>query len=132
MPITKPHNYSDKTTAWTTDFLRRRAAELAPLVTKALIEEHRRDPRGAQTPHSHELKLILDFIHNQPTDGKSFVYAAHPNAAYRVGVMHGRDAAPSVDSNVTYDNEREAVHAVFLQRLEKFGLLAKDETRDRK
>ena len=123
MPITNPRLYPDKSVAWTADFLRRRALELAPLVTSALLEEHREDPRGEQTPHSYVLKQVLDFIHNQPTDGKSFAYAERPYAKYRVGIMRSRDATPSIDETTHYDTEREAIHAVFLERLKTLGLL---------
>ena len=122
MPITDPRHYSDKTVAWTADFLRRRVAELAPLITNALLEEHKNDPRGMHTPHSHELKQILDFIHNQPTTGKSFIYAARPYAEYRSGVMLGRGVTPTIDETTKYGSEREAVHAVFLARLKTLGL----------
>ena len=123
MPITNPRNYPDKTVAWTAEFLRRRAAELAPLITSALIEEHKNDPRGTYTPHSYKLKQVLDFIHNQPTDGKSFAYAAQPYVEYRFGVMRGRDVAPSIDDTTNYTSEHDAVHAVFIDRLKTLGLL---------
>ena len=131
MPIVDPRRYRDKTAVWTTDFLRRRAAELAPLVDAALLEEHRTDPRGQHTPHSAALKQVLDFIHNQPTDGKSFAYAATPYADYCVGVMHAREQAPSFPDETRYDSEREAVHAVFLERLRRFGLLPAATAGDR-
>ena len=126
MPITNPRHYPDKSVAWTADFQRRRALELAPLVTAALLEEHRTDPRGEQTPHSYALKQVLDFIHNQPTDGKSFAYAARPYAEYRVGVMRARGLAPSIDETTHYASEREAIHAVFIERLNTLGLLPSD------
>ncbi len=126
MPITNPRLYPDKSVTWTADFLRRRALELAPLVTSALLEEHRCDPRGEQSPHSYELKQVLDFIHNQPTDGKSFVYAQRPHVEYRVGVMRGRGLTPSIDETTHYDTERDAIHAVFLDRLKTLGLLPSD------
>ena len=74
---------------------------------------------------------VLDFIHNQPTDGKSFAYAARPYADYCVGVMHAREQPPSFPDETRYDNEREAVHAVFLERLRRFGLLPTTTTEDR-
>ncbi|MFT4583743.1 MAG: hypothetical protein ACI915_001842 [Gammaproteobacteria bacterium] len=128
MPITNPRHYSDKTVAWTAEFLRRRALELAPLITSALLEEHAKDPRGTYTPHSYELKQVLDFIHNQPTDGKSFAYAVLPYAQYRLGIMRGRDVAPSIDDTTNYTSEHEAVHAVFLERLKTLGLLPSERS----
>ncbi len=126
MPITNPQHYPDKTAAWTADFQRRRALELAPLISASLLEEHRSDPRGEHTPHSYALKQVLDFIHNQPTDGKSFAYAARPYAAYQIGVMRARGVAPSIDETTQYASEREAIHAVFLERLQTLGLLPSD------
>ncbi|MEQ8660044.1 MAG: hypothetical protein RLW62_04445 [Gammaproteobacteria bacterium] len=123
MPIVDPLRYRDKTVAWWEFFLRRRAAELAPLVTAEVLAEHLADPRGERQPHSHALRQGLDFIHNQPTDGKSFAYAATPYAEYRLGVMHARGDAPTIVADPTYASEREAVHAVFLERLHRLGLL---------
>jgi len=62
-------------------------------------------------------------IHNQPTDGKSFAYAAQPYVEYRFGVMRGRDVAPSIDDTTNYTSEHDAVHAVFIDRLKTLGLL---------
>ncbi|MGR8920879.1 MAG: hypothetical protein ACU85V_14790 [Gammaproteobacteria bacterium] len=127
MPVRNPGGYPDKSLEWTQRFLRRRAAELAPLVDDALLEEHRADPRGEQQRHSHALKQILDFIHNQPADGKSFAYAAKPNEEYRVGIMHERGREPTILDDVVYASEREAVHAVFLERLRRLGLLLAED-----
>ncbi|MEQ8233610.1 MAG: hypothetical protein RLW61_20370 [Gammaproteobacteria bacterium] len=124
MPVVDPLCYRDKTVAWWEDFLRRRAAELAPLVTPAVLAEHLADPRGARQPHSQALRELLDFIHNQPTDGKSFAYAARPYAEYRLSVMHGRGSPPTIVAEAAYATEREAVHAVFLERLQRLGLLS--------
>jgi hypothetical protein len=124
MPLTKPGSYHDKTIGWTTFFHRQRVRELAPLVDAALLAEHQRDPRGGEIPHSHALKQILDFIHNQPTDGKSFAYAATPYADYQLGIMHQRGTAPTIFDSPHYTTEREAVHAVFVERLRALGLLS--------
>lgn len=123
MPVIDPARYRDKTAAWSEFFLRQRAAELAPLVTTDVLAEHLADPRGARQPHSHALRQILDFIHNQPTDGKSFAYAATPYAEYKLGMMHARGTVPTIDDDETFASEREAVHAVFLERLRRLGLL---------
>ncbi|MGE0485228.1 MAG: hypothetical protein AB7Q81_13895 [Gammaproteobacteria bacterium] len=123
MPVTDPRRYCDKTIAWSAFFLHQRAAELAPLVTAEVLAEHLADPRGALGPHSHALRQILDFIHNQPTDGKSFAYAAVPYAEYKLGVMGARGTAPTIVDDETWASEREAVHAVFLERLRRLGLL---------
>ena len=128
MPVVDPLRYRDKTVAWWEFFLRQRAAELAPLVTPEVLAEHLADPRGANRPHSHALRQVLDFIHNQPTDGKSFAYMVKPYTDYRLGVMQARGTAPTIEDDVAYASEREAVHAVFLERLRRLGLLTADST----
>ena len=128
MPVVDPLRYRDKTVAWWEFFLRQRAAELAPLVTPEVLAEHLADPRGVNQPQSHALRQVLDFIHNQPTDGKSFAYAVTPYADYRLGVMQARGEEPVIVDEVAYASEREAVHAVFLERLRRLGLLPADQT----
>jgi hypothetical protein len=123
MPVIDPRRYRDKTVAWSEFFLRQRAVELAPLVTPAVLAEHLADPRGARRAHSHALRQLLDFIHNQPTDGKSFAYAAVPYAEYKLGVMGAHGTPPTIADDEVHASEREAVHAVLLERLQRLGLL---------
>lgn len=123
MPLRHPHDYRDKTADWQDFFAARRRAALKPLVTPALLAEHAEDPRGADTPHSPALQDVLNYLHNQPTAGKSFAYAERPYARYRLGHMQGRGQPPVLSDGPLHASEREAVHAVFLARLVALGLL---------
>lgn len=123
MPIRNPNDYRDKTADWLALFAEKRRAALAPLVTPALLREHEEDPRGGDTPHGFALQDVLNHVHNMPTDGKSFAYAEVPYQRYRLGVMHARGAAPTFPDDRVFTSEREAVHAVFLDRLKTLGLM---------
>ncbi len=127
MALRNPGDYRDKTADWMAFFARQRRAALRPLVTPALLAEHEEDPRGGETPHSHELQDVLNYVHNLPTDGKSFAYAEQPYARYRVGILAARGEAPQFPAGPSYASEREAVHAVFLERLRSLGLLDGEE-----
>lgn len=127
MPLRNPSDYRDKTADWLALFAHKRREALRPLVTPALLREHEEDPRGAITPHSFALQDVLNYVHNMPTDGKSFVYAEVPGERYRVGVMQARGSAPRFADERVYASEGEAVHAVFLARLRALGLLTGTE-----
>ena len=126
MPLKDPGDYRDRTADWLQFFAETRRRELAPLITPALIAEHAEDPRGEDTPHSHALQDVLNYLHYMPVDGKSFAYAETPYKAYKLGVMRARGNAPSLADPRTFTSEREAVHAVFMQRLSQMGLLSDD------
>lgn len=129
MPIENPANYIDKTGDWMSFFQNVRRRELSAIVTPEIINEHRDDPRGQETRHSEELQQILNHIHNMPIDGKSFVYVESPNEVYKIGLMHARGVPPTIFQEQSYCTEREAVHAVFLQRIEQFGIVPSREDR---
>ncbi len=124
MPVSNPNDYRDKTADFMDFFARTRQRALAPLVDAALIAEHREDPRGGDTPHSHALQDVLNHLHYMPTDGKSFAYAEQPYRQYRLGVLRARGTPPVIFDDRSYASEREAVHAVFMARLAKLGLIA--------
>lgn len=127
MPLKEPTRYRDKTMDWMAFFAEARASALRPLITRELLAEHAEDPRGEDTPHSQALQAVLNYLHNMPTDGKSFAYAELPYQRYRVGVMQARGMSPVFQEDRVYASEREAVHAVFLQRLKAHGLLDSGE-----
>jgi branched-chain amino acid transport system permease protein len=123
MPVRNPNDYRDKTADFMDFFNRARVRELAPLVDTALLVEHAEDPRGGDTPHSAALQDVLNHLHYMPTDGKSFAYAEVPYQRYRLGILRARGTPPSILEDRVFASEREAVHAVFLQRLTQMGLL---------
>ncbi len=92
------------------------------------MDEHAQDPRGGESPHSFDLQDVLNYVHNMPTDGKSFAYAEVPYQRYRLGIMSVRGAAPRFPPDErAFASEREAVHAVFLERLHALGLVGSEE-----
>jgi len=125
MPLSDPHRYRDKTADRMAWFMRTRQRELRPLITPELIAEHMRDPSGATTHHSTQLQEVLNLLRSAPTTGKPFAYIEVPYKRYRIGRMRGRGHAPDIARGPVYDNERAAIHAVFLARLDWLGLLPK-------
>ena len=123
MPLRNPAEFRDKTLDFMAFFADARRHELKPLITPALLAEHAEDPRGDQSPHSTALQDVLNYLHGLPTDGKSFAYAEVPYARYRLGILRGRGKAADLSDPRVFATEREAVHAVFLQRLVALGLL---------
>lgn len=129
MPLHNPNGYADKTADFMAFFAESKRRELRPLVTPELLAEHAEDPRGDRSPHSAALQDILNYLHALPIDGKSFAYAEVPYQRYRLGLLRGRGNAPSLDDPRVFATEREAVHAVFLQRLVALGLLDAEAAR---
>lgn len=127
MPLRNPNDYRDKTADWLALFADKRRQALAPLITPALLQEHAQDPRGGEAPHGFELQDVLNYVHNMPTDGKSFAYAEVPYQRYRLGIMSARGIAPHFADERVFASEREAVHAVFLERLRTLGLIGAEE-----
>lgn len=127
MPLRNPNDYRDKTADWLALFAEKRRQALATRVTPALLREHAEDPRGGDTPHGFDLQDVLNYVHGMPIDGKPFAYAEVPYRRYRLGVMHARGAAPTFPDERVFDSEREAVHAVFLERLRALGLVTDAE-----
>ena len=124
MPLKDPASYRDKSADWMSFFLQARRRELAGLITPELLREHHEDPRGIKSRHSPALQDVLNFLHNQPTDGKSFVYVAVPYRKYCLGTLRVRGAPPTIMANREYGDEREAIHALFVYRLSSLGLIA--------
>ncbi len=129
MPITNPQQCRDKTADWMSFFAEKRRAQLAELVNDHLIEEHRLRPRGsAAKPHSRELQEVLNYMRHAPAVGKSFAYAVEPYKKYVVGVMTARGLPAEISEQSVYETEDEAVHAVFLERLETLGIYSTAKT----
>ena len=127
MPIRDPGKYRDKTTDWIEFYNRVRQRELNTLVTDLLIAEHHDDPRGIYKRHGYALQDILNHMHGLPIDGKTFVFAAVPYKEYRIGILRSRGVAPVILRDLAFTTENEAVHAVFLQRLDSLGLFTAND-----
>ncbi len=122
MPLTDPRRYRDRTADWMAWFSAARRARLRSLVTPELIAEHAADPAGYGTRHGAALQEVLVALRSAPTVGKPFAWIEVPYRRYRLGTLQGRGTAPVIDRRTLYRSEAEAIHAVFLARLEWLGL----------
>jgi hypothetical protein len=122
MSITQPSEEHNGGEQWMEYFRRRRIAQLAEMVTPAVLEEFRADPHGAKG-RTKALAYLLNFMRMQPLEDRVFAYAEVPFEAYRLGSMHAeRGVAPEIDTSETYASEDEAIYAVFVRRLELLGI----------
>jgi hypothetical protein len=119
MPIATPAECRDHAADWIDYFYRRRGAEIAAMIDDDLVAEHERNPLQAEGHHSTTLHLVLNYFRNAPIIGKEFVYAVRPYEEYKVGVVTGRGEPAAMLDDRTFATEEEAVHAVFLRRVEK-------------
>jgi len=120
MPVSDPNSYHDPRSDWLAWFRAQRVAALRPLVTPALIEEHRSNPRG---PHGAALQLVLNYVRGPavPVEGKAFAYQRSPGD-FRIGVMTARGEPAGIFNDQAYASELEAQHAAFMHRLRAYGL----------
>ncbi|MCX6433982.1 MAG: hypothetical protein NTX29_14820 [Actinobacteria bacterium] len=119
MPVTSPDQCRDHSADWIEYFYGRRGGEILALIDEDLINEHRSNPMQLKAHHSANLHLVLNFFRNAPIIGKEFVYAVRPYEAYQVGVVTSRGTAGALLDDTTYTTEDEAVHAVFMARVNK-------------
>ncbi|MGH8013882.1 MAG: hypothetical protein ACREQ4_15450 [Candidatus Binataceae bacterium] len=96
---------------------RRMCAALRPLITPDLIAEHARDPLG---DHSDALKRVLNYIRRTDINGALVVICSVPFKEWRVARLAAmRERAPAFIDSHTFASEAEAMHAVFLMRVEE-------------
>jgi hypothetical protein len=119
MPVTSPDQCRDHSADWIEYFYGRRGSEILDMIDGDLIAEHKRNPLQLQGHHSANLHLVLNFFRNAPIIGKEFVYAVRPYEAYQVGIVTSRGQAGALLDDTTYASEDEAVHAVFMARVNK-------------
>jgi hypothetical protein len=97
--------------------------DIRPLVTPAIIEEHRQNPIGF---HSDELERVLIYLRKNHLDmaGKYVIVCRTPHADYRIGVLSGtRGVPPQVLQDEQFSSREDAEHGVFLRRLKDLGLM---------
>lgn len=95
---------------------------IKPLITKELIEEHRKNPIGK---HSDDLGLVLRFFrrHHEQLEGKDVVICTTPNKEWHLGVYPGeRGKGPTIFWEESFDSIEAAEHGLFLKRLKKYGV----------
>jgi hypothetical protein len=101
------------------DILERR---VRGLVDDALIAEHRQRPFG---PHSPELIEVLDFLRRNPDPERPRYVVLATADAFAVGHRGRPPGAPAtLDGDDRYPTREAAEHAVFLRRLNDYGIPA--------
>jgi branched-chain amino acid transport system permease protein len=89
---------------------------LIPLVTEELIAEHARNPLGQ---HSDALERLLNYFRRAAPAGKLAVMCTRPFREWRIVEIAGvRGQPPRFHDDRVFHSEREAIHAVFLERLD--------------
>ena len=97
--------------------------EVAPLVTDALVSEHRADPFGQ---HSLALDAVLSFLRNDPLRGTKPQYVIvclEEGRRWVIGEhsrVRGRPVVPR--RGPEFSDVASAEHAVFCQRLADLGI----------
>jgi branched-chain amino acid transport system permease protein len=123
MALWHPTQIQDRSAAWMHVWQSLRQRDLKPLVTRDLLEEHRRNPVGSDRLHSSELMLVLNFTRSLAGADKEYIYATQPHREYAIGRLSGGRSPADESDPRRFATKEEAMHVVFLQRLERFGLL---------
>ena len=86
------------------------------MVTPELIEEHRVKPLGQ---HSDSLERVLNYFRRAGGENKYVLYEISPGIEYKVVATTGiRGLLPRDVDDVVYTDKNEALHAVFLKRVQ--------------
>ncbi len=108
---------ADRTLEVTARWDQRMRQRLIPLVTEELIAEHARNPLGQ---HSDALERLLNYFRRAAPLGKLAVLRTKPFAEWRIVVIAGvRGQPPRFYDDRVFHTEREAMHAVFLARIDE-------------
>ena len=99
----------------------RQRGQLAVLVTKDVIAEHRAAPVG---DHSPALSALLVALRQAPVRGKLALLETVSGKEWVIIRLSGEPGVPHrVDGARRYSSLDRALHAVFMQRLADLGLL---------
>jgi branched-chain amino acid transport system permease protein len=97
-------------------FQRAARERVRELVTDALIAEHAARPLG---PHSDDLARVLTFLRGAPVEGKQVLMTIESDRAWQIGRITRADRArPLILEGDVYTSCDEALHAIFLDRVE--------------
>jgi branched-chain amino acid transport system permease protein len=88
-------------------------------LSEALIAEHQRDPRGQ---HSDTLERVLDYFRRSSALTPYVLVCTEPFRQWRLARLTGtRGQPPQFVDEQTFESEAEAMHALFLKRVEEIG-----------
>lgn len=99
------------------------ADTIKPLVTKEIIEEHKRNPIGF---HSDALERVLIYLRRNrlQTAGKYIIVCTKPHQEWCIATLSGvRGTPPKIDTQQRFASREEAEHGVFLRRLAALDLI---------
>ena len=97
-------------------FDQRLRAHLRTLITPALIAEHRASPLGQ---HSDDLERVLNYFRRSALAGKYALFELEPDRTYKIVIFGDRSGGLPEDLDGTiYSDKNEAVHAIFLRRVD--------------
>ena len=119
MPYTDPSQLRDHNEDWLDYYYRRRGKDILALVDDELIAEHERNPEQLAGMHSKRLQEVLNHLRGLPVIGKTFAYAVEPYRKYKLGIVTERGTECGWVSDEVYPDEKAAVHAIFLYRLDE-------------
>ena len=98
-------------------FEARTRASIRRLLTKKTIAEHKRNPLG---DHSDALKRVLNYLRRSSTLTPYVLVCTKPFREWRLAQLSGeRGKAPTFIDAPTYGSEAQAMHALFLKRVEE-------------
>jgi len=107
---------SDKDQIYQRRFDKRLRDHLKTLVSPEIIEEHRLKPLGQ---HSDALDRVLHYFRSAGGENKYVLYEIKANSEYKIIVTTGQKGIPPRDLDSTvYTDKNEALHAVFLKRVQ--------------
>ena len=114
--------HHDRDKVYQERFDRQLRAHLRTLITPALIEEYRASPLGQ---HSGDLERVLNYFRRGPFEGKYVLFELEANRKYKIVTTTAKEGGLPQDVDGTiYTDKNEALHAVFLKRVD--ALLASD------
>ena len=97
-------------------FDKRLRDHLKTLITPEVIEEHRVKPLGQ---HSDALERVLNYFRRAGGENKYVLYEIKPGFEYKVIATTGiKGLLPWDVDDVVYTDKNEALHAVFLKRVQ--------------
>jgi branched-chain amino acid transport system permease protein len=95
----------------------RTRAAVRRLLSAETIAEHQRGPRGQ---HSDTLKRVLDYLRRSSALTPFVVICTQPFREWRLARLSGiRGEAPAFVDEQTFKSEAEAIHALFVKRVDE-------------
>ncbi|MFD1705971.1 hypothetical protein ACFSCZ_04285 [Siminovitchia sediminis] len=118
--LSNPNDYQDKGNDWYEYYDNKRRHEILSILRKhpEIIKEHEENPLGYRKHHSLLLQRVLNYFRMQPVLGKYFIYSDDYWKEYRIAVNVELGQRPKILEEPVFDSEEEAMHAVFLKRIE--------------